>query len=566
MQLVVYHLNYNKLEKGRNIFKIFFIITGKKQILPSIEDLRNILESVKNLPTPTTVSQESKSMNVFALQSLVDLRNFITLQLVQTLKMDIVAATETAIDYTETLVIAGYNYTSLCKTIYKYKSPKSEFKIKEIQLLYGHLLECLWNITFEKYPKALSEKYLDIHLTNIVRLSLDYFIHNQNQMTIASRQTLEQIDKEKECDYNKAISQYEMAPMNDNTINKLSPEKYILVSVSVDTVLVDEQLLIWQISIHIPNLPETEDPDYECLILPEVLRERGTDVLTNLGFIYNLEQKKFYHQSIEFGKRKVETEEVSLEKFKNYLDEIRKGFHGAGPNKGLVLLFETGEDLALLQQLLSRHGHDIFLDVVKRVASLDHYLLLGQANQNTIYRWPVYQYRIGEEHCWTASVTIASITKQIRAETKPECIYKIYEKLLEASSGFLNIKCFTYPIFHSETIRMKESLKHILELLPLQNYIEWQLFSNKVRVILDGVYTARNEIEAAQPYSAYARQIIRRLVSLNFTLDVLKKILGSNNNYEIPNSVFLYDMTEVQKLQMHSQTKLIKDYIKQYFV
>ena len=76
--------------------------------------------------------------------------------------------------------------------------------------------------------------------------------------------------------------------------------------------------------------------------------------------------------------------------------EIRSGLRGAGPNNGLVLLFETGEDLALVQQLLSRHRHDIFLDVVKGVACLDHYLRVTRPARPAAYSWPAYQYRVGE--------------------------------------------------------------------------------------------------------------------------------------------------------------------------
>ena len=67
----------------------------------------------------------------------------------------------------------------------------------------------------------------------------------------------------------------------------------------------------------------------------------------------------------------------------------------------------------------------------------------------------------------------------------------------------------------------------------------------KVFPLFQGVYAARSEVEAARPHNACARQTIRRLVSLGFTLDVLKKSFGADPKYEIPSSVFLQDMTEV---------------------
>jgi hypothetical protein len=66
--------------------------------------------------------------------------------------------------------------------------------------------------------------------------------------------------------------------------------------------------------------------------------------------------------------------------------------------------------------------------------------------------------------------------------------------------------------------------------------------------LFQGVYAARSEVEAARPHNACARQTIRRLVSLGFTLDVLKKSFGADPKYEIPSSVFLQDMSEVRFL------------------
>lgn len=64
----------------------------------------------------------------------------------------------------------------------------------------------------------------------------------------------------------------------------------------------------------------TKDPDYECLMLPSVLREGHAKVLADLGFTYDAERGMFYHHGTEFGRRKADPEEVSLEKFTNYLD------------------------------------------------------------------------------------------------------------------------------------------------------------------------------------------------------------------------------------------------------
>ena len=66
---------------------------------------------------------------------------------------------------------------------------------------------------------------------------------------------------------------------------------------------------------------------------------------------------------------------------------------GAGNNNGLVLLFETGEDLSLVQQLFAKHSHDVFYDVVKGVSCLDHYLRVSRPGRPASYTWPSYQFK-----------------------------------------------------------------------------------------------------------------------------------------------------------------------------
>jgi hypothetical protein len=47
------------------------------------------------------------------------------------------------------------------------------------------------------------------------------------------------------------------------------------------------------------------------------------------------------------------------------------------------------------------------------------------------------------------------------------------------------MKWYSYPVSHGETSRMASSLEHILELLPLQNHVDRQLFTNRVPVVLE---------------------------------------------------------------------------------
>jgi predicted subunit of tRNA(5-methylaminomethyl-2-thiouridylate) methyltransferase len=242
--------------------------------------------------------------------------------------------------------------------------------------------------------------------------------------------------------------------------------------------------------------------------------------------------------------------------------------NGIEPNNGLILLFETGEDFALVQQLLSRHGYNnLFLDVVKGVTCLDNYLRVTRTVRPAAYTWPTYRFQVGKGGHWSASVSCGDYPpKRIEAETKPECIYRICESLLGSPPEFDNfMKWYSYPVDHSETSRMSSCLDKILELLPLQNHIERQLYTKRVPVVLEGIYAARNEVEAAQPHKTCAHQTIRRLISLGFTLDVLQKGFRTKSHFEIPSIIFLHDVNEVQKLRTHRQTNEIIRIIKRYF-
>jgi hypothetical protein len=158
------------------------------QPLPSNNDLQNILQYAKSLPAavaapPVTqpvrpdqlVPNEGESAFAFAVRSLGDLRNYIAVQLVRTLQLEVGTASDTAAHYVETLATAGFNYAALRETVTHFQPPEPEFEGEPVQSVYGHLLDCLRNLAFEQYPKALSESSLDTHLTNIVRISLDYF-------------------------------------------------------------------------------------------------------------------------------------------------------------------------------------------------------------------------------------------------------------------------------------------------------------------------------------------------------------------------------------------------------
>jgi hypothetical protein len=64
----------------------------------------------------------------------------------------------------------------------------------------------------------------------------------------------------------------------------------------VDTVSVEGQLVVWQISVYISGQPaDNKDPDYECLMLSHRLWEKRPEVLADMSFTYDWEQEIFFH-------------------------------------------------------------------------------------------------------------------------------------------------------------------------------------------------------------------------------------------------------------------------------
>ena len=72
-----------------------------------------------------------------------------------------------------------------------------------------------------------------------------------------------------------------------------------------------------QICLHTPGLPDEEDPDFEMLMVPSGVNDHK---LQEAGFMFNMEKNVWYHQGTEFGRRKAENEEKSVEKLVNYLE------------------------------------------------------------------------------------------------------------------------------------------------------------------------------------------------------------------------------------------------------
>ena len=242
----------------------------------------------------------------------------------------------------------------------------------------------------------------------------------------------------------------------------------------------------------------------------------GENKLQEAGFMYSMEKSVWYHQGTEFGRRKAENEEKSVEKLVSYLEvglylseklkilyhffllqELRSGGRGAGLNNGLVLLFECAEDFGLVRGLLSSHSADIWSHVVRGVGCIDHYT--RQAEIPTTFSPPYYKVCVGGDSKWLTTLTTTTPSSsspltptgeqrqvKVEAETRAEMVYNILCDVSgKAPTYDTFIRWYCYPSTSMTMTSLAGNLELQRQLLPLQNHVDRQLFNARVQCVLE---------------------------------------------------------------------------------
>ena len=242
----------------------------------------------------------------------------------------------------------------------------------------------------------------------------------------------------------------------------------------------------------------------------------GENKLQEAGFMYSMEKSVWYHQGTEFGRRKAENEEKSVEKLVSYLEvglylseklkilyhffllqELRSGGRGAGLNNGLVLLFECAEDFGLVRGLLSSHSADIWSHVVRGVGCIDHYT--RQAEIPTTFSPPYYKVCVGGDSKWLTTLTTTTPASsspltptgeqrqvKVEAETRAEMVYNILCDVSgKAPTYDTFIRWYCYPSTSMTMTSLAGNLELQRQLLPLQNHVDRQLFNARVQCVLE---------------------------------------------------------------------------------
>merc|ERR1712106_795534 len=126
-------------------------------------------DSEQNTPEPEPVDplakREGESDWEYSLRSFSPFKAYLEVQSVPT---------EVSDAYIHTLVLSGFNYPILGQCVTNFQPPEPENPGEPPETVYGHLLGCLREISFEKYPKLLTEN-IDGHTVSIVRFVLDHF-------------------------------------------------------------------------------------------------------------------------------------------------------------------------------------------------------------------------------------------------------------------------------------------------------------------------------------------------------------------------------------------------------
>ena len=208
---------------------------GKHDAMPSSGDLQEILETVNSnssSPEPPVEAPEVESEWDLAIKSFAPFKVYLTAQRVPA---EVVEA------YILCLVLSAFTYPDLQQCVTNFQPPEPEDPDEPPETVYGHLLNCLREISFEKYPRVITEN-IDGHTVSIVRFVLDHY--SKPRSPSPAPQT------SKTTSPVPPVSPTEDAlvpPTGANTSSQLPRKKYVLVSVSVDTIPVETGLAVWQV-------------------------------------------------------------------------------------------------------------------------------------------------------------------------------------------------------------------------------------------------------------------------------------------------------------------------------
>ena len=109
----------------------------------------------------------------------------------------------------------------------------------------------------------------------------------------------------------------------------------------------------------------------------------------------------------------------------------------------------------------------------------------------------IFNFQSSDGGRWISTVTKDGVQHKVEAYTKPECIYNITCKLLGSVPTYLNFtKWYCYHVNHPEVLAMTAVREHILELMSLQYYVDRQLFTNRVEIVLEVLLTCRINLSA----------------------------------------------------------------------
>ena len=211
---------------------------GKHESMPSSGDLQSILDTVNTnsnssppeSPNPDTAAPpEAESEWDLAIKSFAPFKTYLSGQNVPP---------EVTDAYGLCLVLSGFTYSSLQLCVTNFQPPEPENPDEPPETVYGHLLNCLREISFEKYPRIITEN-MDGHTVSIVRFVLDHYSKPRSPTPPAAGAESRKSSPVPPCE--------DAVPTGGNTTCQLPRKKYVLVSVSVDTIPVENGLAVWQV-------------------------------------------------------------------------------------------------------------------------------------------------------------------------------------------------------------------------------------------------------------------------------------------------------------------------------
>ena len=175
----------------------------------------------------------------------------------------------------------------------------------------------------------------------------------------------------------------------------------------------------------------------------------------------------------------------------------------------------------------------------------------------------------GNEAFFTADVKRGLKVSKLISKSKGQALYQAYEIFLEQTPNYQNfIQPFCFTSFSSQVTNLKQRLKQIEEMYPVEVFIAASLKCNSnvmQSIFLEGVFAPPRHRDLRDKCQIVSSRFITAIIAAGFDKCMLKKCFKRDPGFSINSSVILDKMTLAQRMSVTDQTMRCIHLLKEYF-